>query len=75
MFSESHSRYLLVVTKKNIKKVKEILSKKKNLFDVLGSFTSDQICIKHKSQNLVKVNVDTAQRKYINALKEILDDG
>ena len=75
LFSESHSRYLLVVSKKNIKKVRQVLLKKKNLFGVLGSFSSDQICIKHKSQNLVKVNVDTAQRKYFNALKEILDDG
>ena len=29
----------------------------------------------NKSKNLVKVNVDTAQRKYFNALKEILDNG
>ena len=75
LFSESHSRYLLVVSKKNIKKVRQVLLKKKNLFGVLGSFSSDQICIKHKSQNLVKVNVDTAQREHFNALKEILDDG
>ena len=63
------------MTQKNIKKVKQILSKKKNPFGVLGSFTSDQISIKHKSKNIVKVNVDTAQRKYFNALKEILDNG
>ena len=75
LFSESHSRYLLVVPKKNIKKVKQILSNKKNPFGVLGSFSSDQITLKHKSKNLVKVNVDTAQRKYFNALKEILDNG
>ena len=75
LFSESHSRYLLVVTQSNIKKVKQFLSKKKNHFGVLGSFTSDQISIKHKSKNIVKVNVDTAQRKYFNALKEILDNG
>ena len=75
LFSESHSRYLLVVTQKNIKKVKQILSKKRNPFGILGNFTNDQITIKHKSKNLVKVNVDTAQRKYFNALKEVLDNG
>ena len=63
------------MTKNNIKKVKQILTKKKNPFGVLGSFTGDQISIKHKSKNLVKVNVDTAQRKYFNTLKEILDNG
>ena len=75
LFSESHCRYLLVVTQKNIKKVKQILSKKKNPFGVLGSFTSDQIDIKHKSNCLVKISVNTAKRKYFNALKEMLDNG
>ena len=75
LFSESHSRYLLVVTKKNIKKTKQILSKNKIPFGVLGNFTSDQISVKHKSKRLVKINVDVAQRKYFNALKEILDNG
>ena len=75
LFSESHSRYLLVITKKNIKQVKQILAKKKNHFGVLGTFTSDQISINHKSKNLVKVNIEIAQRKYFNALKEILDNG
>ena len=75
LFSESHSRYLLVVTEKNIKKVKQVLSKKKNPFNVLGSFCSDQINIKYNSKSLVKLNIDTAQRKYFNGLKEILDNG
>ena len=75
LFSETHSRYLLVVDKKNITKVRQILTKKKNLFGVLGQFSSDQINIKYKSDFLVKVNVDTAQRKYFNALKEVLDNG
>ena len=64
-----------VVTKKNIKKTKQILSKNKIPFGVLGNFTSDQISLKHKSKRLVKINVDVAQRKYFNALKEILDNG
>ena len=75
LFSETHSRYLLVVSKKNVKKVKEILSKNKNSFGILGSFTGDQIHITHKSNSLVKISVNKAQRKYFNALKEILDNG
>ena len=75
LFSETHSRYLLVVNKKNITKVRQTLTKKKNLFGVLGQFSSDQINIKYKSDFLVKVSVDTAQRKYFNALEEILDNG
>ena len=75
LFSETHSRYLLTVSLENINKVKEILSKNKNSFGVLGQFTSDQIVVKYKTKSLIKINVDKAQRKYFNALKEILDNG
>ena len=36
LFSESHSRYLLVIDKKNINQVKQFLTKKKTTFDILG---------------------------------------
>ena len=36
LFSESHSRYLLIIDKKNIVKVKQFLSKIKITFSVLG---------------------------------------
>ena len=75
LFSETHSRYLLTVSQKNINKVKEVLSKKKNSFAVLGQFGSDQITIKDDTKSLVKIKVDKAQRKYFNALKELLDNG
>ena len=75
LFSETHSRYLLTVSLENINKVKKILSKNKNSFGVLGQFTSDQIVVKYKTKSLIKINVDEAQRKYFNALKEILDNG
>ncbi len=75
LFSETHSRYLLVISQKNLNKVKHILSKKKNSFGVLGRFGSDQISIKQKSNTLVRISVNVAQRKYFNTLKEILDNG
>jgi len=75
LFSETHSRYLLVISQKNLNKVKHILSKKKNSFGVLGRFGSDQISIKQKSDSLVRISVNVAQRKYFNTLKEILDNG
>ena len=53
LFSESHSRYLLVIDKKNIEEINHILSKKKITFAVLGKFSGDQINIKHKLKNLV----------------------
>ena len=42
---------------------------------MLGQFGSDQITIKDDTKSLVKIKVDKAQRKYFNALKELLDNG
>jgi len=75
LFSESHSRYLLVIDKKNIKEVNQILSKKKITFAVLGKFSGDQINIKHKSKNLVKFRIDLAQKRYFNGLEDLLKHG
>jgi len=75
LFSESHSRYLLVIDKKNIEEVNNILSKKKTTFAVLGKFSGDQINIKHKSKNLVKFRIDLAQKRYFNGLEDLLKHG
>jgi phosphoribosylformylglycinamidine synthase len=75
LFSESHSRYLLVIDKKNIANVEHLLSKKKISFAVLGKFSGDQINIKRKSQNLVKLRVDQGQKRYFNGLEDLLKHG
>ena len=75
LFSESHSRYLLVIDKKNILDVERFLSKKKISFAVLGKFSGDQINIKRKSQNLVKLRIDLAQKRYFNGLGDLLNHG
>jgi len=75
LFSESHSRYLLVIDKKNVEEVNHILSKKKITFAVLGKFSGDQIIIKHKSKNLVKFRIDLAQKRYFNGLEDLLKHG
>jgi len=75
LFSESHSRYLLVIDKKNIEEVNHILSKKKITFAVLGKFFGDQINIKHESKNLVKFRIDLAQKRYFNGLEGLLKHG
>jgi len=75
LFSESHSRYLLVIDKKNIKEVNHILSKKKITFAVLGKFSGDQINIKRESKNLVKFRIELAQKRYFNGLEDLLKHG
>ncbi len=75
LFSESHSRYLLTVDKKNIESVKQFISKKKIPFAILGKFSGDQIKIMHESKYVIKCTIDIAQKKYFNTLKDILKYG
>jgi len=75
LFSESHSRYLLVIDKKNINQVKRFLLKKKSTFAVLGKFSGDQIQFRQKSKYLIKFTVNIAQKKYFNTLEELLKNG
>jgi len=75
LFSESHSRYLLSVDKKNIEMVKQYLTKKKVQFGILGKFSGDQIKIRHNSKYISKYSVNIAQKKYFNALEDLLNHG
>jgi len=75
LFSESHSRYLLTVDKKNIGSVKQFLSKKKIPFAILGKFSGDQIKIMHESNYVIKCTIDIAEKKYFNTLGDILKHG
>ena len=75
LFSESHSRYLLTVDKKNIELVKQVLSEKKISFAILGKFSGDQIKIMYKSKYAVECTIDIAQKKYFNALGDMLKHG
>ena len=75
LFSESHSRYLLVIDKKNIANAKQFLVRKKISFAVIGKFLGDQITIRRKSKSLVKFKVDLGQKRYFNGLGDLLKHG
>ena len=75
LFSESHSRYLLSVDKKNIEMLKQYLTKKKVQFGILGKFSGDQIKMRHNSKYISKYSVSIAQKKYFNALEDLLNHG
>ncbi len=72
LFSESHSRYLLVVKKTDLKKIKSILSQAKLSFDLIGKFTENQIEFLNNSKNVVKIPLKTAKNTWENSLEEIL---
>jgi len=75
LFSESHSRYLLVIDGKNLNSVKKILQKNKCLFSKIGKFSGDQITIKLGSKTVLKLRVDKAEKYYLNSLGKIIQNG
>jgi phosphoribosylformylglycinamidine synthase len=75
LFSESHSRYILVIEKKNLKHVKNILSKNKCFFSEIGIFSSDQIIFETDSKPILKLRVDKAENNYHNSLEKIIQNG
>jgi phosphoribosylformylglycinamidine synthase len=75
LFSESHSRYLAVIEKKNIKKLEEILQKNKVSYKLIGKFAGDKIQFNHGKKSLVDLSVDKAQKAWINSLGELVTHG
>ena len=75
LFSESHSRYILSIDKKNIDEVRNYLIKKNVPFGILGKFSGDQIRIMHKSKYVTKYPINIAEKKYFNTLEELLKHG
>ena len=75
LFSESHSRYLLVVEKKNIRSIKKLLSKNKCSFSQIGIFSGDQIIFTTATKPILKLRVDKAENLYLNSLERIIQNG
>ena len=75
LFSESHSRYLLVLDKKNLKKLEIILKKNKVSFKLLGQFTGDKIQFTKGTKSIINLRVDMAQKTWINSLKDLVLHG
>ena len=75
LFSESHSRYILVIEKSKLDSVKNILSEKNCSFSELGIFTSDQIIFESDSNPILELIVDKAENNYLNSLGKIIQNG
>ncbi len=75
LFSESHSRYILVIEKNNLDSVKTMLTMNACSFSELGIFTSDQIIFESNSKPLLELRVDKAENNYLNSLGKIIQNG
>ena len=75
LFSESHSRYLLVLERKNLKQIQSFLERKTISFNVIGKFVGDQIIFQKDSKTVIKLSVDKAQKSWMNSLRELVLHG
>lgn len=75
LFSESHSRYLLVVEKSKLDLVLSALKKKNVTHSRIGSFQGSQIIFSDKKKQVAKLRVDKAHEKWFNSLRELVLHG
>jgi phosphoribosylformylglycinamidine synthase len=75
LFSESHSRYLLVIKKSNLDAVVDYLKKNKIEFGLIGKFEGSNITFSENNKSVAKLRVDKAHDKWFNSLRELVLHG
>jgi len=75
LFSESHSRYLFVLERKNLPKLEEYLGKNKVSYNMIGQFGGESIQFSRGNRPIVNLRVDKAQKTWFNSLKELVVHG
>jgi phosphoribosylformylglycinamidine synthase len=74
-FSESHSRYLLVVEKSKLDSALSMLKKKNVAHSQIGEFQGNEIIFSDKKKPVAKLRVDKAHEKWFNSLRELVLHG
>ena len=75
LFSESHSRYLLVLSKKNLKSVERFLKKNTVSFKQIGQFGDKYIQFENGAKSIINLEVNKAQMIWLNSLKNLVLNG
>jgi len=75
LYSESHSRYLLVLEKKNLVELEIILKKNQVSFKTIGKFGGKKIQFCKGKKSIIDLSVDKAYQVWINSLKELIVHG
>ncbi|MEW6043732.1 MAG: phosphoribosylformylglycinamidine synthase subunit PurL [Thermoproteota archaeon] len=75
LFSESHSRYLLVIEKSQLDSVTGTLKKNQVEFGLIGKFQGDDIVFTNNNKHVAKLRVDKAHDKWFNSLRELVLHG
>ena len=72
LFSESHSRYVLVAENKNLKKIKSILKRQNVSFNVIGKFGNHSIKFTNNDKIVTDLKVKKAKKKWLTSLQELV---
>jgi len=75
LFSETHSRYLLVIDPKNINKTKSILEQSNAPFAIIGKFSGTGIMFRNKAKTIANLSIDKALGKWLNSLELLVTHG
>ena len=75
MFSESHSRFLLVVSPSKAEHVSSLLQSHGVIHAVIGKFSGRKIAFRNKTRLVASVMVDKAQEKWLNSLGSLVSHG
>jgi len=72
LFSESHSRYLLVLEQENLKEVETVLKEKKVPFKIIGKFGGEKIQFLQGKKTMIDLDVNKTHKIWVNSLKEMV---
>lgn len=75
LFSESHSRYLLVIDRSNLDAVTNYLRKENLEFGLIGKFQGSSIIFSENNKPIAKLRVDKAHDKWFNSLRDLVLHG
>ena len=75
LFSETHSRFLLVISNLDGKKALSFLEQKGITHASIGNFSGKNVIFKEKSKIVSSVRVDKAQEKWLNSLEVLVTHG
>ena len=75
LFSESHSRYILISNKENLPKLETLLKKSKVSFAVVGQFGGKTIHFVKRKKSIINLPVNKTQKKWQSSLQELVLHG
>lgn len=72
LFSESHSRYLLVINENNLSKIESLLTENKVSFKEIGQFNGKNIQFTIGAESVVDLDVINANKIWLNSLPDLI---